>query len=117
MHELCDQGVQFSLDDFGTGYSSLSYLKRFPLAALKIDRSFVHDVHIDPDAAPIVEAIIALANSLKLDIVADGVEHEEQRSFLIEGGCCALQGFLLGRPMPIEDFERIYRAAGVGHAG
>jgi diguanylate cyclase (GGDEF)-like protein/PAS domain S-box-containing protein len=116
MHELCDQGIRFSLDDFGTGYSSLSYLKRFPLAALKIDRSFVHDVHIDPDAAPIVEAIIALANSLNLEIVAEGVEHEEQRSFLIEGGCCALQGFLLGRPIPIEDFERIYRAAGVGHA-
>jgi EAL domain-containing protein (putative c-di-GMP-specific phosphodiesterase class I) len=116
MHELCNQGIQFSLDDFGTGYSSLSYLKRFPLAALKIDRSFVHDVHIDPDAAPIVEAIIALANSLNLEIVAEGVEHEEQRSFLIEGGCCALQGFLLGRPIPIEDFERIYRAAGVGHA-
>jgi diguanylate cyclase (GGDEF)-like protein/PAS domain S-box-containing protein len=116
MHELCGQGVHFSLDDFGTGYSSLSYLKRFPLAALKIDRSFVHDVHVDPDAAPIVEAIIALANSLKLDIVAEGVEHEEQRSFLIEGGCGTLQGFLLGRPMPIEDFERMYRAAGVGQA-
>jgi diguanylate cyclase (GGDEF)-like protein/PAS domain S-box-containing protein len=116
MHELCAQGIHFSLDDFGTGYSSLSYLKRFPLAALKIDRSFVHDVHVDPDAAPIVEAIIALARKLKLDIVAEGVEHEEQRSFLIEGGCGALQGYLLGRPIPIEDFERTYSAAGAGHA-
>jgi len=116
MHEVCAQGIHFSLDDFGTGYSSLSYLKRFPLAALKIDRSFVHDVHVDPDAAPIVEAIIALARTLKLDIVAEGVEHEEQRSFLIEGGCGALQGYLLGRPMPIEDFERVYGAAGAGRA-
>jgi diguanylate cyclase (GGDEF)-like protein/PAS domain S-box-containing protein len=116
MHELCSEGIHFSLDDFGTGYSSLSYLRRFPLTALKIDRSFVHDVHLDPDAAPIVEAIIALAHKLKLDIVAEGVEHEAQRSFLVDGGCGALQGFLLGRPMPIEDFERIHGAAGVGHA-
>jgi diguanylate cyclase (GGDEF)-like protein/PAS domain S-box-containing protein len=116
MHQLCGQGIHFSLDDFGTGYSSLSYLRRFPLAALKIDRSFVHDVHVDPDAAPIVEAIIALAHKLKLDIVAEGVEHEAQRRFLVDGGCGALQGFLLGRPMPIEDFERLHRGAGVGHA-
>ena len=110
MHELCGLGVQFSLDDFGTGYSSLAYLRRFPLAALKIDRSFVHDVHVDPDAAPIVEAIIALAHKLKLDIVAEGVEHEAQRSFLVDGGCGALQGYLLGRPMPIDDFQRLFRA-------
>jgi len=116
MHELRAQGLQFSLDDFGTGYSSLAYLRRFPLSALKIDRSFVHDVHVDPDAAPIVEAIIALARKLRLEIVAEGVEHEEQRSFLVDGGCGALQGYLLGRPMPIEDFERLYSAAGAGHA-
>ncbi|MBA4095104.1 MAG: PAS domain S-box protein, partial [Candidatus Accumulibacter sp.] len=112
MRALRAQGVEFSLDDFGTGYSSLSYLRRFPLTALKIDRSFVHDVHIDPDAIPIVEAIIALARTLKLDIVAEGVEHEEQRRFLVGGGCGALQGFLLGRPMPIGEFERKYGAAG-----
>jgi len=112
MHTLCGLGVQFSLDDFGTGYSSLAYLHRFPLAALKIDRSFVHDVHLDPDAAPIVEAIIALAHGLRLDIVAEGVEHEAQRRFLVEGGCGALQGYLLGRPVPIADFERLYRGAG-----
>jgi diguanylate cyclase (GGDEF)-like protein/PAS domain S-box-containing protein len=116
MRELCRQGLCFSLDDFGTGYSSLAYLKRFPLSALKIDRSFVHDVHVDPDAAPVVEAIIALARSLKLDIVAEGIEHEAQRSFLVKGGCSALQGFLLGRPVPIEDFERMYSASGAGHA-
>ncbi len=116
MRALCKQGVHFSLDDFGTGYSSLAYLKRFPLSALKIDRSFVHDVHLDPDAAPIVEAIIALARKLKLDIVAEGVEHEAQRSFLVDGGCGTLQGYLLGRPMPIWEFERTYSSAGFGHA-
>jgi len=116
MRALCKQGVHFSLDDFGTGYSSLAYLKRFPLSALKIDRSFVHDVHLDPDAAPIVEAIIALARKLKLDIVAEGVEHEAQRSFLVGGGCGTLQGYLLGRPVPIWEFERTYSSAGFGHA-
>ena len=116
MRALCKQGVHFSLDDFGTGYSSLAYLKRFPLSALKIDRSFVHDVHLDPDAAPIVEAIIALARKLKLDIVAEGVEHEAQRSFLVGGGCGTLQGYLLGRPVPIWEFERTYSSAGIGHA-
>jgi len=116
MHALCRHGVRFSLDDFGTGYSSLAYLKRFPLAALKIDRSFVHDVHVDADAVPIIEAIIALARTLKLDIVAEGVEHEAQRSFLVDGGCGALQGYLLGRPMPIADFERLYGAGGAGRA-
>ena len=116
MRALCKQGVHFSLDDFGTGYSSLAYLKRFPLSALKIDRSFVHDVHLDPDAAPIVEAIIALARKLKLDIVAEGVKHEAQRSFLVGGGCGTLQGYLLGRPVPIWEFERTYSSAGIGHA-
>jgi EAL domain-containing protein (putative c-di-GMP-specific phosphodiesterase class I) len=116
MHALCDHGVHFSLDDFGTGYSSLAYLKRFPLSALKIDRSFVHDVHLDPDAAPIVEAIIALARKLKLGIVAEGVEHEAQRCFLVDGGCGTLQGYLLGPPVPMWEFERMYSSAGIGHA-
>jgi diguanylate cyclase (GGDEF)-like protein/PAS domain S-box-containing protein len=115
MHALRSQGICFSLDDFGTGYSSLAYLKTFPLAALKIDRSFVRDVGTDPESAPIVEAIIALARKLKLDIVAEGVEHEAQRSFLIHGGCSSMQGYLLGRPLPIAEFEHLYSAVGVGH--
>jgi len=114
MHALCGLGVHFSLDDFGTGYSSLAYLTRFPLTALKIDRSFVHDVHLDSEATPIVEAIIALAHKLKLGIVAEGVEHEAQRAFLVDSGCDTLQGYLLGRPMPIRDFERLYSSAGAG---
>lgn len=108
MQSLCGLGLHFSLDDFGTGYSSLAYLRRFPLAALKIDRSFIHDVHCDPGAVPIVEAIIALGKKLGLSIVAEGVEHEAQRRFLAESGCDALQGYLLGRPMPIAQFERLY---------
>ncbi|AWG45814.1 MULTISPECIES: GGDEF and EAL domain-containing protein [unclassified Massilia] len=116
MRELCGQGVCFSLDDFGTGYASLACLKRIPLAALKIDRSFVHDAHVDPEAAPMVQAIIALAHTLNLDIVAKGVEHEDQRRFLVSGGCGGLQGNLLGPAMPIEDFERLYSASGMGHA-
>ncbi len=110
MHAIRAGGVYFSLDDFGTGYSSLAYLRRFPLAALKIDRSFVRDVGGVPDSASIVEAIIALGRKLDLEIVAEGVEHEAQRSFLIRGGCSALQGYLLGRPLPIAEFERIYGA-------
>ena len=117
MHELRSQGICFSLDDFGTGYSSLAYLKRrFPLTALKIDRSFVRDVGNDPDLTPIVEAIIALAHKLELEIVAEGVEHEAQRSFLAHGGCSSMQGYLVGRPIPIADFEHVYSATGIGHA-
>jgi diguanylate cyclase (GGDEF)-like protein/PAS domain S-box-containing protein len=116
MHLLRAQGLCFSLDDFGTGYSSLAYLKRFPLTALKIDRSFVHDVHTDPSAGPIVKAIIALAQQMKLEIVGEGVEYEEQRSFLARSGCSTLQGYLLGAPMPIAQFESLYSAAGIGHA-
>jgi diguanylate cyclase (GGDEF)-like protein/PAS domain S-box-containing protein len=112
MHELCALGIGLSLDDFGTGYSSLAYIKRFPLSALKIDRSFVRDVGIDPDSAPIVEAIIALAQKLQLEIVAEGVEHEAQRTFLIEGGCSSMQGYLLGRPILMAEFEHAYSAAG-----
>jgi EAL domain-containing protein (putative c-di-GMP-specific phosphodiesterase class I) len=76
----------------------------------------VHDVHLDPDAAPIVEAIIALARKLKLGIVAEGVEHEAQRCFLVDGGCGTLQGYLLGPPVPMWEFERMYSSAGIGHA-
>jgi diguanylate cyclase (GGDEF)-like protein len=115
MHELRAHGICFSLDDFGTGYSSLAYLKRFPLSALKIDRSFVRDLGVDPGSASIVEAIIALARNFKLEIVAEGVEYEAQRDFLVGGGCSSMQGYLLGRPMPIAEFEHAF-GAGVGHA-
>jgi EAL domain-containing protein (putative c-di-GMP-specific phosphodiesterase class I) len=111
MNRLRQAGVCFSIDDFGTGYSSLSYLKRFPLATLKIDQSFVHDIHVDPDAGAIVEVIITLARKLGLQVVAEGVEEEGQRQFLLKSGCDGYQGYLLGRPVSIDEFERRYAAA------
>jgi diguanylate cyclase (GGDEF)-like protein/PAS domain S-box-containing protein len=110
MHLLKQAGVNFSIDDFGTGYSSLSYLKRFPLEKLKIDKSFVHDIHTDPNAAVIVEVIITLARKLGLKVLAEGVEKEEQRDFLHERGCDGFQGYLLGEPIAIDEFERRYGA-------
>ncbi|MBF0152279.1 MAG: EAL domain-containing protein [Magnetococcales bacterium] len=102
---LREMELGITVDDFGTGYSSLNYLKRFPLRSLKIDQSFVRDLTEDSDDAAIVSAIISMAHNLDLRVVAEGVETEEQFSFLLSQACDEVQGYLLGRPMPAEQFE------------
>lgn len=104
LHALKRLGLQISVDDFGTGYSSLSYLRRFPVDALKIDKSFVRDIARDADSAAIVKAVISLAHILNLRVIAEGVEDEEQHAFLKENACDEVQGYYFGKPMAVEAF-------------
>jgi EAL domain-containing protein (putative c-di-GMP-specific phosphodiesterase class I) len=101
-------GIELSIDDFGTGYSSLSYLKRFPVTSLKIDQSFVRELdqqHSDhQNAAAITKAIISIGHSLDMKVIAEGVETEEQMSFLVKNGCDAMQGYLFSQPLPGVEF-------------
>lgn len=107
LNKLKEMGVRISIDDFGTGYSSLSYLKRFPIDTVKIDREFVRDLAEDNNDAAIVTAIISMAKALKLCVVAEGVETEEQMAFLQGQGCSFAQGYLVGRPVAAENFEEL----------
>jgi diguanylate cyclase (GGDEF)-like protein/PAS domain S-box-containing protein len=111
MRRIQESGIEYSLDDFGTGYSSLSYLKRFPVNSVKIDRSFVHDCPDDRNDSHLVEAIVKMAHSLELRVVAEGVEKESQITFLRNLGCDYLQGYLISRAVPAAEFEKFFGMA------
>jgi EAL domain-containing protein (putative c-di-GMP-specific phosphodiesterase class I) len=113
MRALCEAGMHIAIDDFGTGYSSLAYLNRFPVSALKIDRSFVKDMAHEAGAATIVRTIIEMARALGCTVVAEGVETEEQAAFLRRLRCEQAQGFLFARPMPAADFVKLLRKRAV----
>lgn len=108
MHRVRERGIKLAIDDFGTGYSSLSCLRHFPLSKLKIDQSFTRDILSGEDRGAIAEGIIALARTLKLDVIAEGVEEAEQVEFLLAKGCTEGQGYYLGRPMPAEALADYY---------
>ena len=107
LRRLKGLGVRISMDDFGSGYSSLSYLQAFPFDKIKIDRAFVMNLGRNPQSAAIVRAVIGLGHGLEMSIVAEGVETQEQLSFLAEQGCDAVQGYFIGKPFPIEQYDTL----------
>jgi EAL domain-containing protein (putative c-di-GMP-specific phosphodiesterase class I) len=108
LRDLKAMGTRLAIDDFGTGYSSLSYLKRFPLDYIKIDRAFISDVMSNRIDADIVRTIIALAQALEVEVIAEGVETTMQRQFLKDMHCHYLQGYLLSKAVPAADIERLF---------
>lgn len=111
MQQLKKLGLSFAMDDFGTGYSSLTYLKRLPVDVLKIDQSFVRDATDDPNDAEIIRAIVAMAVSLGLEVIAEGVEHEDQLALIVQQGCYLYQGYLYSKPLPLPDFRALLEHA------
>jgi EAL domain-containing protein (putative c-di-GMP-specific phosphodiesterase class I) len=111
LKKLKEIGVSVSIDDFGTGYSSLAHLKRFPIDNLKIDISFIREITADPDSASIVMAILAMAHTLNIKTIAEGIETEEQWNFLRLLKCDMGQGFYLSRPLPAEDIEKMFNVS------
>ncbi len=105
LNDFKNMGISLSMDDFGTGYSSFSYLKRFPLDIIKIDRSFIQDIPENTDTAIIVNAIISMAHSLHLTVVAEGVETKQQLDFLHDHDCDEIQGFYFSKPLPGKEFS------------
>src|SRR5690606_36562058 len=112
LKKLKDMGIRITLDDFGTGCSSLNYLRCFPLDVLKIDHTFVRDVVSNEQDAALARAIITMAHSMRLKVVAEGVETEEQRVFLREQGCDEVQSYLVAMPVPPDQVERFFPLAG-----
>jgi diguanylate cyclase len=117
LNQLREMGVRVSIDDFGTGYSSLNYLKKFPIDTLKIDQSFVRDLSQHANDRAIVTSIISLAHNLKLQVIAEGVETEEQYAYLLKNGCHGAQGYLFGRPVPAHEFEKLLNRRDKEQAG
>jgi diguanylate cyclase len=109
LKDLKSMGIHLAVDDFGTGYSSLSYLRHFPIDVLKIDRSFVHQITANPDDSSIVSAIISMGKSLKHVVVAEGIETQEQWTYLQTQACGEGQGFLFSRPVAAHEFARLLR--------
>jgi EAL domain-containing protein (putative c-di-GMP-specific phosphodiesterase class I) len=114
LRRLQELGVTFSIDDFGTGYSSLSYVKNFPVNRLKIDQGFIRNLESDLNDAAIVRAIVSLGHSLNLDVIAEGVEREEQLEILRKEGCDEVQGYFFSRPLPSKDFIQLFHRQPAG---
>jgi EAL domain-containing protein (putative c-di-GMP-specific phosphodiesterase class I) len=110
LNKLCQLGVSVAIDDFGTGYSSLSYLHRFPIHTIKIDQSFVKEIHDEHGHYPVILAIISIARGLGLNLIAEGVETDVQARYLRSNGCLTMQGYLYHRPISLPDFIGVLRA-------
>ena len=110
MEKLNKFGIKMSIDDFGTGYSSMAYIKKLPIKKLKIDKTFIDDVMTNLKDVAIIRTIIALANGLNLDVIAEGVENMDQRDFLLKEGCNNIQGYLYSKPLPVQEVEKVLKS-------